>query len=69
MLNDLMDNDISLRNFGFNGYQPPITKLSAKYLIEQGYIPENLTDAVVVPADFDDGLTFYETGPGTRLSG
>ena len=28
MINDLLDNEIGLRNFGWNGYQPPLTKLS-----------------------------------------
>jgi spermidine/putrescine transport system substrate-binding protein len=65
-INDLLDNDISLRNFGWNGYQPPLTKLSADYLVEQGYIPENLTGAVVVPDDFKSGLQFYETSPSTE---
>ena len=37
-----------------------------RYLIDQGYIPENLMDAVVVPGDFDDGLTFYEVSPETE---
>ena len=66
MINDLLDNKIGLRNFGWNGYQPPLTKLSAKYLIDQGYIPENLTNSVVVPSDFDNGLTFYEVSPSTE---
>jgi|RhiMetdeSRZDD1v2_1073273.scaffolds.fasta_scaffold336655_2 spermidine/putrescine transport system substrate-binding protein len=63
MINDLLDNDIALRNFGWNGYQPPLNKLSARYLIDQGYIPENLMSAVVLPEDFDFGLTFYEVTP------
>jgi spermidine/putrescine transport system substrate-binding protein len=66
MINDLLDNDISLRNFGWNGYQPPITKLSPQYLIDEGYIPPNLEHAVVLPADFADGLTFYEVSPSTE---
>jgi spermidine/putrescine transport system substrate-binding protein len=65
-LNDLLDNDISLRNFGWNGYQPPLTKLSAQYLVDQGYIPKNFKDAVVVPEDFKTGLTFYEVSPSTQ---
>ena len=65
-INDLLDNAISLRNFGWNGYQPPLTKLSARYLIDQGYIPENLMNSVVVPGDFDSGLTFYEVSPETE---
>jgi spermidine/putrescine transport system substrate-binding protein len=66
LINDLLDNEIGLRNFGWNGYQPPLTKLSAPYLIKNGYIPDNLMNAVVVPADFDTGLTFYEVSPTTQ---
>ncbi len=65
-INDLLDNKISLWNFGWNGYQPPLNKLSAPYLIDQGYIPENLMNAVVLPEDFDAGLTFYEVSPSTE---
>ena len=66
MINDLLDNKIGLRNFGWNGYQPPLTKLSAQYLTDQGYIPKNLMNAVVEPQDFDEGLTFYEVAPSTE---
>jgi spermidine/putrescine transport system substrate-binding protein len=66
LINDLLDNEIALRNFGFNGYQPPLTKLSAQYLIDQGYIPENLMNSVVLPEDFRSGLTFYEVSPSTE---
>ena len=65
-INDLLDNDISLRNFGWNGYQPPLTKLSAQYLIDQGYIPQNLMNAVVRRDELNAGLTFYETDPSTE---
>lgn len=63
MINALLDNDIGLQNFGWNGYQPPITKLSGQYLIDQKYVPENLLNTVVVPKDFNEGYTFYETAP------
>jgi spermidine/putrescine transport system substrate-binding protein len=66
LINDLLDNKIGLRNFGWNGYQPPLTKLSAKYLTDQGYIPDNLSNAVVVRSDFDKGHTFYEVSPSTE---
>ena len=66
MINDLLDNQIALRNFGWNGYQPPLTKLSARYLIGQGYIPENLRNAVVLREDVNTGLTFYEVSPSTE---
>jgi spermidine/putrescine transport system substrate-binding protein len=66
MINDLLDNEIALRNFGWNGYQPPLSKLSAEYLVDQGFIPENLMSAVVLREDVDTGLTFYEVSPSTE---
>jgi spermidine/putrescine transport system substrate-binding protein len=66
LINDLLDTTIGLRNFGWNGYQPPLTKLSGQYLVDQGYIPANLVNAVVEPGDFEEGLTFYEVAPSTE---
>ncbi len=66
LMNDLLDNDISLRNFGWNGYQPPISKLSPQYLIDQGYIPDNLMNTVVLPEDFRSGMTLYEMSPSAE---
>jgi spermidine/putrescine transport system substrate-binding protein len=66
LINTLLDNDTSLRNFGWNGYQPPISKLSPQYLIDEGYVPKNLVNTVVLPADFQKGLTFYEVSPSTQ---
>jgi spermidine/putrescine transport system substrate-binding protein len=66
MMNDLLDNKIGLQNFGWNGYQPPLTKLSAKYLTDNGYIPKNLANSVVVRSDFEQGHTFYEVSPATE---
>jgi len=58
MMNDLLDTKIGLQNFGWNGYQPPITKLSTQFLTDQGYIPTNLSNAVVQRGDLDKGHTF-----------
>ena len=66
LINDLLDNTISLQNFGFNGYQPPLTKLSAKYLTDNGYIPKNLASSVVQRSDVSQGHTFYEVSPSTE---
>ena len=59
-INNILDNEVSEKNFRWNGYQPPLTALDADYLIKQGYIKDNLLSAVVVPADFDEGIQFYE---------
>jgi spermidine/putrescine transport system substrate-binding protein len=66
LINDLLDNQIGLKNFGWNGYQPPLTKLDADFLVDQGYIPENLMNAVIVPEDFSTGLTFFEVAPSAE---
>lgn len=65
-VNDLLDNTIAEKNFNWNGYQPPLTKLDAEYLIEEGYIKDNLTSAVVVPEDFESGIKFYEQLPAVE---
>ncbi len=62
-LNDILDNDVSEKNFNWNGYQPPLTKLDADYLVQQGYISANLTTALVVPDDFTSGKSFHEQTP------
>jgi spermidine/putrescine transport system substrate-binding protein len=62
-LNYMLDNAVSEKNFNWNGYQPPLTKLSADYLIKQGYISDNLMSAVVLRDDFVEGKQFYEQTP------
>jgi spermidine/putrescine transport system substrate-binding protein len=59
-LNYIIDETVSEKNFNWNGYQPPLTKLSANYLIQQGTIAPQLETAVVVPEDFRVGHTFFE---------
>ncbi|MGL5810287.1 MAG: polyamine ABC transporter substrate-binding protein [Nocardioides sp.] len=52
-LNHLLDTDNSLENFGFTGYQPPLTKINPSRLVEDGYLPANLRTATVLPEWFD----------------
>jgi len=65
-INSILDNTIAEKNFNWNGYQPPLTKLNAEYLIDKGYITENLMSAVVVPEDFESGIKFYEQTPAVE---
>jgi len=62
-IDNILDNEVSLRNFGWNGYQPPLTAITAQSLIDDGYIPPNLESAVVLPQDFDKGLIQAEVSP------
>ena len=54
-LNYLLDEQNSLRNFGWVGYQPALEKFTPRYLSDQGYVPTNLESAVVT-------LEQYKTG-------
>jgi spermidine/putrescine transport system substrate-binding protein len=42
----------------WNGYLPPIVGLDADYLIAQGYVPDNLRNAVLTDDIIKKGLRF-----------
>ncbi len=52
-MNYLLDDKISIANFGFTGYQPPQKSINPSRLVEDGFIPENLRSATVLPEWFD----------------
>ena len=54
----LLDAANAETNFSWNGYLPPIKGLDADYLIEQGYVPENLRSAVLTDEVIAKGLRF-----------
>ena len=67
MINDLLDNQIGLQNFGWNGYQPPLTKLSAQVPDRPGLHPgEPHERRGRAGATSTSGLTFYEVSPSTE---
>lgn len=63
IINELLDHETSLRNFGWVGFQPPLTKFDGQFLVDQQLIPENLMNTVVTPTDFSEGLTYFELEP------
>lgn len=52
-MNYLLDAKVSVTNFGFTGYQPPQNSINPDRLVEDGFIPENLKAATVLPEWFD----------------
>ncbi len=54
-MNYLLDEQIAQQNFGYTGYQPPQNAINPNLLVEEGYIPENLRTAAVLPEWFDTG--------------
>jgi spermidine/putrescine transport system substrate-binding protein len=59
-INDLMDEKIAETNFGFTGYQPPLTAFTPETLVAKGYVPENLASAVVTENDFTTGVPLLQ---------
>jgi spermidine/putrescine transport system substrate-binding protein len=66
-LDYLLDNDVAELNFTWNGYLPAMTKLDADYLIGQGYVPENLRNAVLTAEQIDKGLRYLPLAPDVEL--
>jgi spermidine/putrescine transport system substrate-binding protein len=62
-LNFLLDFDVAMRNLEWNGFQPPQVRIDPILLVEQGYIPRNLTTAVVRQEYFETGFRAVELDP------
>ena len=52
-LDFMLDEANSLENFGWNGYQPPQNGLNVDTLVADGWVPEYVSSAVVLPEDFE----------------
>lgn len=53
----------SLKNFSWLGYQPPLNTLDTASLVEDGWVPEYLTDAVISQDDFGVGQIPVQLSP------
>jgi spermidine/putrescine transport system substrate-binding protein len=62
-LNYMMDRQVSLKNFGWVLYQPPLKDLEPASLVSDGYIPEYLSSTVVQEADFGMGQAPVQLTP------
>jgi spermidine/putrescine transport system substrate-binding protein len=63
-LNYMLDYHNAMENFSWVGYQPPQTRVNPSQLVEQGYIPRNLSTVTVSPSDFKTGTRELELSPG-----
>jgi spermidine/putrescine-binding protein len=62
-LNYLLDDKVAIKNFSWNGYQPPVNALESGKLVEDGTIVKNLETTVIVQSDFDIGQTPEQLTP------
>ena len=54
-LNYLLDNKVSLKNFSWLGYQPPLKSIEPAKLVKDGYVPASVETAVIREEDFNKG--------------
>ncbi len=58
----LLDNDIAEQNFSWVGYLPALTKLDADYVIDAGYVPENLRACIPTKEEIEKALYLKPLG-------
>ncbi len=69
-LNHLLDSDVALRNFAWNGYQPPVNDATPEMLFGprspwRGSVPDRLRYAVMTPGEFERGEFLLGLDPAT----
>jgi spermidine/putrescine transport system substrate-binding protein len=64
----LLDPDVALANFSWNGYQPPLREATREAFADPSFrwsriVPDNLLDAVLTPEEFRRGTFLLELAP------
>jgi spermidine/putrescine transport system substrate-binding protein len=54
-MNFLMDKDVALTNFGYEGFQPPLVGVDRQEFLDAGFIPPTLENTLVSEEDFEQG--------------
>ena len=62
-VNFMLEAKNALNNFGYIGYQPPQVSLDSAKVVSDGYVPANLSTAVVKQEWFDIGYRLLELPP------
>jgi spermidine/putrescine transport system substrate-binding protein len=62
-LNFMLDNKWGFKNFGWLGYQPPLTSIDPGTLIKDGWVPEALDTAIIREEDYSLGQAPVQLDP------
>ncbi len=65
-INYLLDSKVALKNFGWLGYQPPLESIDPAQLVSEGYVPENLSSAIIAKEDFGLGQVPVQLPPNVE---
>ena len=66
-INHLLDNTVAEENFAWVGYLPALSSLDADYVINAGYVPENLRSCVPTNDEINQALRYEPLGDGDAL--
>jgi len=59
----LLDFDVAMHNYEWNGYQPPLRQLEPGTMVDRGLIPSYLESVIVGKQDFNRGFMELELAP------
>ncbi|MGH2680735.1 MAG: ABC transporter substrate-binding protein [Actinomycetota bacterium] len=62
-INFLMDKEVSLTNFGYEGFQPPLVGVDQQEFLDAGFIPPSLENTLVAEEDFARGQPVLPLSP------
>jgi spermidine/putrescine transport system substrate-binding protein len=62
-LNYLLDGEVAMKNYSWNGYQPPQQEVDPDELVAQGYVPSYVRNVIVRPVNFNRGFMELELDP------
>jgi spermidine/putrescine transport system substrate-binding protein len=62
-INYLLDNEVSMRNYEWNGYQPPLNRVNPDALVGGGVVPPYLESVIVHRRNFNRGSMELELSP------
>jgi spermidine/putrescine transport system substrate-binding protein len=62
-INFFISDKYAVKNFSWNGYQPPLTSMQPNSLIAEGYVPQTVPEAVVKAQDFTVGHFLGQLDP------
>jgi spermidine/putrescine transport system substrate-binding protein len=63
MINFMLDNEIAIDNYSYEGFQPPINALEPDQIVKDGLVPPNLKNIILTDADFELGIQQLELAP------
>ncbi len=59
-INYLLDEKVSIRNFGWTGYQPPMQAVTPESMVASGIVPKNLATATVLQRYFKTAVPLLQ---------